>query len=71
MDEIKVLQIDVPLSSSTVLNNTNFKAFFQLLRLVETAEKITTNLTNRSFSYFFVTINNILPNYINPANAYL
>lgn len=52
-----------------VFKNKNFKAFFTLLSFVEKIEKIATNLTDRLFSHFFITIGNILSNYINPTNA--
>ena len=66
---MEALIIDIPSPPFTVLNNETFEVFFTLLGLVEKAEKMATNLANRSFSHFFITIGNISPNYINSANA--
>lgn len=69
LDEIKLLIIDVLSPLSRVLNSKNSKTFFILLGLIEKAEEMATNLTNRSFSHFFITIGNVSPNHINSANT--
>lgn len=69
LDEIKVLLIDVLLLLFIVFNNKNFKAFFILSGIIEKAKEIAINFADRLFSYFFITFGNILPNYINFANA--
>lgn len=66
---MEVLLIDTPSPPSTILNNENFKVFFNLLGLMEKVEEMATNLPNKSFSYSLITISNVLPNHINFANA--
>ena len=69
LDEIKALIIDVPSPPSTFLNVETSKVFFTLLDVMKKAEKMATKLADRSFSPFFITISNVLSNYINSANA--
>lgn len=45
------------------------QSFFNLLGFVKKIEKMTTNLANRLFSQFFITIGNISPNHINSTNT--
>lgn len=68
-DEIEALVIDILLLPSTFFYNQNLKAFFTLLGLVKKAKEMATNLTNRSISHFFITIDNILLTHISSAHT--
>lgn len=62
LDEMEALIIDVPSPPSTALNNENSEVFFNLLGLVEKAEKMATAFANKSFSHSLFTIGKVSPN---------
>lgn len=66
---MEILLIDIPFLPSIILNNKNFKAFFTLLGFVKKVKKMATNLINKLFNNFFITIGNVLLNHINSVNA--
>lgn len=69
LDEIEVLVIDILSLPFTISNNEDSDTFYISLGLIEKAKEMATNLTNRSFSHFLMTISNILLNHISSANV--
>lgn len=61
--------IDVLSPLFTTLNDENSEAFLISLDFMEKADEMTTNLANRSFSYFLFTISNVSASSIKSANT--
>lgn len=60
LNRIKILLINILPPIFIVFNNKISKAFFNLLGLIEKAEKIAINFANRLFNHSFITISNVL-----------